>query len=486
MLFLVQAANVTNGTLTYNQKQALLENQQAAAPVEYLIPSKLVLIEQPSGGNETLPLQSQPQLRMYDALNRWVPNLGRADALWQVTAFAVPVNGDSNVRVEGNMTVSFTNGTANFTNIALTHNGTYKIRFNVTYPPTVKFSVESDVIEIKERELYFVLTKKPGDANETVPFGQQPQVEVRDAADNKPIARTGWKGRQWLFVASLIRNGNQDSFLNGSTTVDFIGPHGIFTNLSIDTAGNGYQLMLEAKTVPASRYAALFTSKAFNVKERELFLHLAQQPGDCNDTVICGNQPVLEVRSRYPDAVAGNLGWKGRKWYLNTTLHSGANNDVILGTTYFRIPKAGLVMFTDLKFENPATGYRLVFSVITEPFDSRFANMTVISNSFDVKERQFFLYFVQYPENANDSVPFGQQPIIEVRDLGTNLAAKPLKKSWTITVQISSGSGTLSGTTSVNVLQERASFTGLTIAGYGTGYILRFSSNYGHQVISVQ
>ena len=458
------------------------QTQETNSPSEYYIPTKLVLSEQPIGSNETVPLPRQPQLRMYDALDRWVPNLGRADALWRVTATVMSVNGDSDARVEGNATVPFINGTANFTDIAVTHNGTYRIVFNITYPVTVSFSVESDVIEIKERELYFTLTQQPADANETMPFGQQPRVEVRDAATNELVNNTGWKGRRWLFFATLIPNGNANSFLNGSTTVDFTGAFGIFTNLSIDTAGNGYQLQLVAKTEPPSQYKASYTSVSFNVKERELYLHFAQQPGDCNDTVICGSQPVLEIRSRYPDALAGNLGWKGRKWYINASMYSGASSDVLNGTTYFQIPSSGRAAFTDINFYNPATSYRLVFDVIIEPFEPKFANMTQISDLFDVKERTFFLVAITSPGKANDSVQFGQQPVIEVRDVGTGLAGRPLKKYWNVTATINNGNGTLLGTKTVDVIQEKASFTDLSITGYGVGFVLLFESNHAHQV----
>eukprot|EP00794_Sanderia_malayensis_P001199 gene1199-572_t len=115
-------------------------------------------------------------------------------------------------------------------------------------------------------------------------------------------------------------------------------------------------------------------------------------PGNCNDTVVCGNQPILEIRSRFPDALVGNLGWKAM------------NEGVLFGR------------------ESPVS-------------------------------------------NANDSVIFGHQPEIEVRDAGTNRAAKPLKRSWNVTVTIANNptGGTLNGTHSVLVHGEIARFTDLSI-----------------------
>ena len=423
---------------------------------------------------------------MHDALNRWVQNLGRESDRWRVTATIVSGTGDSSARLMGESTVEFINGTANFTNLAVSHKGTgYKLKFDVTYPLNLSFVVESTTFEIKERVLVFNILQQPTEANETVPFTLQPKVEVRDAANGELVNNTGWKGRKWLFTATLVQNGNAGSGLMGSTSVEFEGAHAQFTNLSVDSPGKGFQLTLNVLTSPASTYSATFTTAAFDVKERELYLRIAQQPGNCNDTVICGSQPILEIRSKYPDALAGNLGWKGSSWYVNASMHSGASNAVLNGTTYFKIPASGLIQFTDLNFYDVAVGYKLKFSVIVVPQNPRFTNMSVISDTFNVNQRQFFLAVKQSPRDANDSVVFGQQPIIEVRDVGTNLAAKPLKRHWNVTVGIknnAAGNGSLQGTLGMAVQGEVARYTDLRIVGYGVGYTLEFQSNYGHAV----
>eukprot|EP00795_Rhopilema_esculentum_P009048 gene9048-16692_t len=483
----VQVTNGTNSTTRYDQKATNTEVE--VQPVEYYIPKKLMLIAEPTNSNETVPFPVQPKLRMYDALDRWVKNLGRETDRWRVTVAIVSGTGDAGAQVLGNTTVEFINGTANFTNIAVSHSGTgYKLKFKVSYPLNLTFTVESQAFEIKERVLFFSLLQQPADANETVPFGMQPQVVVRDAANGELVNNTGWKGRKWLFTATLLQNGNSGASLMGGSEVEFIGAYGTFKNLSIDSPGKGYQLRLIASTTPSSRYTATFTSVAFDVKERELYLRIAQQPGDCNDTVICGRQPILEIRSRYPDALAGNIGWKGSSWYINASMHAGGANSLLNGTTYFKIPASGLIQFTDLNFYDVASGYRLAFKVLINPPNPRFANMSLVSDTFDVKQRQFYLAVKIPPSNVNDSVVFGQQPVIEVRDLGTNRAAKPLKTHWNVTVSIKSngaGNGSLLGTKGITIANELASFTDLRIVGYGVGYTLEFTSNYGHKVVSL-
>lgn len=477
------AAQILNGT-RYDERT--VASQSHVVPVDYYIPKRLALISQPTNSNETVAFSSYPRLRMYDAMDRWVQNLGKENDRWRVTASIVPGTGDRRARLMGEATVDFINGTANFTALSLSHKGTgYKLSFNVTYPVNLSFTVQSEAFDIKERVLTFTLVQHPKEANETVPFSVQPRVEVRDDANGQLVNNTGWKGRKWMLTARLVQNGNTGTALMGSSTAVFEGAFATFTNLSITAPGIGYQLVLNAFTLPASMYSAVFTTAAFDVKERELYLKIAQQPGDCNETVICGRQPVLEIRSKYPDALAGNIGWDGGTWYINVSMTASALNNVLNGTRYVKVPTSGLIHFTDLNFYDVAVGYKLKFDVSVVPYNSRFANMYVVSDSFDVQQRQFYLAIKQSPQDANDSVIFGQQPVIEVRDVGTGLAARPLKSNWNITASIKSnaaGNGSLQGNLSVVVSGEIGSFTDLLIIGYGVGYTLLFKSNQGQMV----
>ena len=69
--------------------------------------------------------------------------------------------------------------------------------------------------------MFFTVTVQPDDANETISFGQQPRIEVRDAANGEIIDNTGWKGRRWVFKASLANRNSNEGHLNGTTEVEF-------------------------------------------------------------------------------------------------------------------------------------------------------------------------------------------------------------------------------------------------------------------------
>ena len=58
----------------------MMKEGNKSSPVhDYLIPARLVVVQQPGGANETAPFQIQPKLLMVDKLNRTVNMLGHSD-----------------------------------------------------------------------------------------------------------------------------------------------------------------------------------------------------------------------------------------------------------------------------------------------------------------------------------------------------------------------------------------------------------------------
>ena len=83
-----------------------LEEENEIGSVSYYIPKTLKLVLDPSvESNETVPFEIQPQLQMFDFINRWVQNVGTELLPWIVTASLIPGTGDPNARLEGNVSV---------------------------------------------------------------------------------------------------------------------------------------------------------------------------------------------------------------------------------------------------------------------------------------------------------------------------------------------------------------------------------------------
>ena len=229
VLFLTGGPNITdNSTLRYDQLQAQQEGETPSNLFSFLIPNRLELVTEPNGGNETVPFTTQPKLKLVDIDGKLVTTLGHGSlSNWTVTVSILNGTGDPMAVLEGNVSVAIVEGWANFTDLSITHNGTnYKLLFNVSKPAASQFNATSQSFEVKERIMYFTFTVQPDDANETVSFGKQPRIEVRDAANGLIVDNTGWKGRRWLFTASMANPVDNDGHLNGTTEVEFV--QGIF------------------------------------------------------------------------------------------------------------------------------------------------------------------------------------------------------------------------------------------------------------------
>ena len=477
--------NITNSTKTYAELQREKETEEINEAVQYLIPKKLLLVTQPSEeSNETVPFPVQAALQMFDSLDRWVNNLGTRLTPWKVTASLIKGSGDPNARLLGNTTVQFVNGTANFSNLAISHNGTgYEILYKVTYPTTVSFQVTHGSHVIKERKFGYNFTTNFTEVFDAMPFAFQPSVTVYDTA-NSEVVETGWKNRTWLFKAELITGSNTGAEFLGSSQSEIRNGVGSFHNLSIDQNGNDFQIILTIETTPSSSYKASYTTEKFNVKDRVFYLYLSRGLDDCNDTVVCGQQPIVQVRSVYPNGLAGNIGKQGRDWHINVTSCYPGSRNKLLGTKYRKIPMSGEIVFSDLSFDFVSSNERLCFSVNIHPSYPKYDSLNISNNNIVVSKRQLEIREVVKPGDANETIVFGKQPVVQVYDKGTNLPAYPLRENIVVTASLSvtHNGGVLSGTKTVTVGNTTAHFTDLKISAYGVGFVLQYQTDASHTV----
>ena len=416
---------------------------------------------------------------MRDTQGAMVNNVGFGEiGAWVVTATIRSGTGDPNATIIGNNTAKFSKGWANFTALSISHNGTgYILDFHISKPDTANFQTSSQPFDVKERVLYFSVSQQPSNGNETAPLSRQPQVDVRDVANGEIVNNTGWKGRKWYATASLIDPNNNGAQLNGTKTIEFMQGMASFTDLSIDVTGQNYRLTIDTKTEPTSRYSSSVNTASFDVEDRVLHLVVVRQPGDCNDTVACGVQPIIEVRDSNDNTLAGNLGWRGRKWYASVTT---TNGNTLVGQTRMEIPPSGQLTFTDIGLNDVGSGIILQFNLETDPASS-YDSLTAKSGEVEVKEREFYLAIAEEigPELA---LPFSM--VVEVRDVGTGMKGIPLKTSLSLTVTLVTNptAANFTGTHTVTVTDAVGNFTDLMIDKLGTGFEVEITSTKGHKV----
>lgn len=122
-----------------------------------------------------------------------------------------PGTGSRDASLNGNTSIVFIDGWANFTNLHITHSyHDYILDYSVTSPSEANIKAFSEPFNVSERVLYFTLVSTPHDSNETVPFVTQPVVIVRDLANGERVTNTGWKGRKWLCHA-VLRNASKNT-----------------------------------------------------------------------------------------------------------------------------------------------------------------------------------------------------------------------------------------------------------------------------------
>lgn len=339
---------------------------------------------------------------MYDVYNRWVQHLGSEGSEWSVTASLVPGKGDPNARLSGETTVPFINGTAFFKDLQITHAGNgYQLQYHVSVPTTVSFTVTGDtLINIGYRELNFRFEANIASAVERSPVTPHPKVFVYDVATGADVTSLGAKGEEWFVEATLVTSGN--AVLVGTSKVKFNSTMALLDDLAISKSGNGYQIILNAYTEPASQYVSnAYTTNTFSVQERTYHLAITSQPGDCNDTIPCGSQPVVEVRSD-DNTVATHLNWDSQEWHVEASLCEGDSvNNPLLGDTKLPVPENGVVSYTNLRFdkETTTTNYKLCFKLVVTPSETKYNNIIVQSEAFSIERRKFYLKLKVQPGN---------------------------------------------------------------------------------------
>ncbi|XP_066933159.1 fibrocystin-L-like [Clytia hemisphaerica] len=475
------SGNETN--TTYTERQS---TDEPTITNEYYVPRVIKITQSPSSkSNESVPIPQQPKIQLYDVLNRWCIHLGSDLAPWSVTASLVPGLENPDAKLEGQTTVNFINGTVSFTDLQITHQGAgYKLKYHVSYPDDVIFEIVGEtLIDIQERELGFRFEANIADAVEMFSFDSQPMAFVYDLATGKDVTTLGAQGRKWVLEAELV---NQGVDLIGSTKIYFNQSAAVFTDLGINKAGTGNQFSLRVYTEPSSRYnSERFMSNVFEVKERTYHLHVAQQISDCNDTIACGKQPIIHVRSA--NQMATQMNWDNHQWHVSVTLCQGdQRRNPIIGTTKLPVNETGIVEFTDLSFENVGQNYKLCFKLEVNPTESKYSNIIAESALFNIVDRKYYLKIHTRAGDAEEQKKFGQQPIIQLMVVGQDTPALNLKSAMFVNVKVTTtiNMAEFSGTKQVQFIDSLASFFDLEFSKYGSGFVLEFYTDSGLKVVS--
>jgi len=270
------------------------------------------------------------------------------------------------------------------------------------------------------------------------PLTTQPVVEVQDA--NGHVVTTD---NATVVTAAIGTNPNNGD-LSGSTTATAASGVASFTDLSIDSAGNGYTLTASASGLTGA------TSAAFNVGVHVATVEVT--PADVNLSFL-GEQTTLTATARSPSGaeVAGvTLDWSSSDEAVATVSSAGEVTAVANGT-----------------------------ASITASYTSVDPDETITSDptAVTVQQEPTQLAFITEPVGGKAEEPLTTQPVVEVQDAGGTVVTNDNTTVVTASIGTNPSQGTLDGTTSATAASGVAGFTDLWIDKAGNGYTLTTSAS---------
>ena len=391
-------------------------------------PPHLAFLEQPSNGTAGRPLSPPVRVVVQDANGN------------TVTSSAAPVtialgNNPSSGRLGGTLTVNAVNGIASFGNLVVDRPGN---GYTLVASSSGIAGTTSAPFNVLGLTLALVISPS-ATATSGVPFEQQPVILVRDGNN---LTLSG--------VAVTVTVASGTGILGGATTsITTANGAASFEDLTITGPPEAHTLQFDAAgAIPV-------TSGPIAVVSTPSLLVFTQQPP--SGRVGQPLTPPIQValRDQYGNTVPGANP-------VSIRLGNNPGNAVLSGTTTVNAVN-GVATFGDLALDKPGTGYTLVVSSsgLTGATSAAF-NVTPVSLTITT----------QPSATATSGQPFAQQPVITVRDGGSQpLSGVP------VTVTIASGGGVLGGIATVNSNASGvASFTNLAITGQAGSRTLSFAA----------
>lgn len=366
-----------------------------------------------------------------------------------------------------------TNGVARFSGTIMSGTATVAgTSYIVTYSSTINGVILTPATQA------LVLT--PGDVDElsltrTVrdesageDFTEQPVVSLVDASDN-PVNLNGATVTASIDCVAQPSTDCAAARLIGITEIEMIDGVATFTNLGINGKLATYSVKYSL-TVGVTTYVTSQDVVVLGGVPSQMELATAPLAGTVGDAF--GTQPVINLRDS-----SGNIANSTAK-VTATITPIDVFNDVTAQTeatgelvgTVEKNAVSGVVNFTGTGLGvNGRVGQLYVITY-------RATGLTPVTHTVSLSAGSpVTMTVVQGIGDASSGDEFGQQPIVELYDVGGNLASGTTLVSASAT-SVPAGGGTLSGTTSVSAVNGRVVFTDVMTTGKVGSYTVTFTA----------
>ncbi|KAK7105773.1 hypothetical protein V1264_017108 [Littorina saxatilis] len=212
----------------------------------------LVMTSHPVGGKEGQPLITQPQLQVQDTNGAAVDYLGALDTPWRVEV-SISSGGGGLASMIGNTTVTFVNGTADFSGLGIDRMGNYILDFNITHPvEAANYSLQSLTVNVLGRNV-----RTEGELLSTsrivnTPLSLTFRLVDIDTGDN--ITAIDWRDHTWTATATISDPNAYPGSLGGTTSVSFDPATGSADFLDLQLTRSGVCPVLITVTSSPSDY----------------------------------------------------------------------------------------------------------------------------------------------------------------------------------------------------------------------------------------
>ena len=373
---------------------------------------------------------------------------GNVLASFQGTVTIALVSNPGNATLGGNKTVTATNGVAVFSSLTINRPGN-----GYTLAATAQgISATSAPFNIVPGPVNtFVFAVQPSNASAGATIAPAIQVQAQDAVGN---IVTTYNGNVTMTIGTNPTGGT----LSGTATVTASSGAATFNSLSIDKAGTGYKLTATGGTGSGQ-------SNAFNITAAAATqLVFATQP----TATAAGSNIAPAVVVTAHDQFGNTATSFANAITIAITSGTGKGGASLSGVKTVTAVN-GTATFSSLSIDSAGSGYTL--SATATGLVGGFASATF--NVIPGAATQ--LVFTGQPANATAGATIAPAITVTARDAKGN-TANSFTGSVTLAIGTNAGSGTLSGTASVNAVAGVATFSTITINKSGIGYTLTAAS----------
>lgn len=408
-------------------------------------PATLEFTQQPDAGITTTAWTSQPVVTLRDSFGN-VANSGAAS----VTLSVSPGSGTPGASLScASTTVAATAGLASFGGCKIATIGT---GYRLVAASTAMASVTSAPFSVSGAPTKLVITQQPTNALAGATIAPSFTVRVTDSANNVVTASSAT-------ISLTISTNPAAGVLAGTVTQTADAGIATFDGLSINRVGTGYRLTAASPGLTAA------VSSTFNITAgTPSKLTFKVEPSGAKAGVNWTKQPAVSIT----DVLGNTVTSSTAAVTLAITEGTGVAGAALTCTANPKAAVAGVTTFAGCKINLPGSDYSITASspgipdVVSAPFDNPVGPATKVQLG-------------QQPLSSAAGAAFGSTVTVSVRDAVGNVV-KTSTATISLSISTNPGGGSLSGTTSVVVVDGLASFPGLSINKSGTGYKLTATS----------